>query len=208
MTASGQVHKANVLTGEAATARDQALAASLATPAQVLAAVEAGHELGVAYPDSPIVDSKPRAGPLGVQPGGRIPDAGPLVRADGSPTSLRELLGDTGLQLWICAGPEPLSSSTLALARRFGKQLRVRIFMIADHPPEAPDDAEVIADPALRAHGRLGAMSESAFLVRPDGYVGCRYEPPDETLLERHLDRLGVSRADSTRTTRSGSSAI
>ena len=53
--ASGQLHEANVLTGDAAAARDLGLAAALATPAEVLAAVAAAHELGVGYPPSPIV---------------------------------------------------------------------------------------------------------------------------------------------------------
>jgi hypothetical protein len=51
--------------------------------AQVLAAVEAGHELGVAYGDGPIVAGRV-AGALGVLPGRRIRDAGPLMRGDGS----------------------------------------------------------------------------------------------------------------------------
>jgi non-canonical (house-cleaning) NTP pyrophosphatase len=78
--ASGQVHEGNVLSGEAAAARDRALAAALATPAQVLAAVEAGHELGAAYEEGPIVAGRVAAGALGVLPGRRVPDAGPLVR--------------------------------------------------------------------------------------------------------------------------------
>jgi len=53
--ASGSVHEANVLSGEAARTRDLGLAAAFATPAQVLAAVEAGHELAVAYEPGAII---------------------------------------------------------------------------------------------------------------------------------------------------------
>ena len=104
MQASGAVHEANTLVGEAAAARDLTLAASLATPAQVLAAVEGGHELTITYPASAIVGGNVQPGALGVHPGARIPDAGPLVRADGSRTNLRELLRAPRPQLWIAAG--------------------------------------------------------------------------------------------------------
>jgi 2-polyprenyl-6-methoxyphenol hydroxylase-like FAD-dependent oxidoreductase len=73
--ASGELHDANVLSGAAAAARDRSLAAALASPAQVLAAVEAAHELPVAYRDSPIVGGDAPAGALGVLPGQRIADA-------------------------------------------------------------------------------------------------------------------------------------
>jgi FAD binding domain len=65
---SGAVHEANVLTGDAAAARDLGLAAALASPARARAAVEAGHELAVAYPDSPIVGGDAPPGDLGVGP--------------------------------------------------------------------------------------------------------------------------------------------
>jgi hypothetical protein len=108
----------------------------------------------------------------------RVPDAGPLVRADGGTTSLLDLLRDPGLQLWLCAGardPGPL----LALAERFAPALRVLVLVISDRPPVRPNGVDIVADPALRAHGRLGAVSDAAYVVRPDGYLGFRCEPPD-----------------------------
>jgi 2-polyprenyl-6-methoxyphenol hydroxylase-like FAD-dependent oxidoreductase len=189
---SGRMHDDNVLGGKAATARDRALAAALATPAQVLAAVEASHELGVAYRDSPIVGGDVPAGALGVLPGQRIPDAGPLVRRDGSTTSLRELLRPSQLQLWVCTGTSP-PTSALALAKRFASALAVTVLVIADRPPSEPAEVEVVADPELRAHGRLGAVADVAYVVRPDGYLGFRCEPPKAAQLERHLALLGTS---------------
>jgi 2-polyprenyl-6-methoxyphenol hydroxylase-like FAD-dependent oxidoreductase len=189
--ASGEVHDANVLSGAAAAARDRSLAAVLASPAQVLAAVEAGHELPVAYADSPIVGGDASAGALGVLPGHRVPDAGPLVRTDGSTTSLRELLRAPELQLWVCAGAAP-AASVLALTERFGASLRCTVLVIADRPPAAPRGVEALADPEPRAHGRLGAVADAAYVVRPDGYLGFRCEPPDAARLAEHLGLLGV----------------
>jgi hypothetical protein len=187
MRESGQVHEANVLAGEAGDARDRALATTLATPAQVLGAVEHGHELDVAYRHSPIVGAAPAA--LGVRPGDRVPDAGPLVRADGSTTSFRELLRATEMQLWVCAGTGSLEPA-VDLARRFAPRLRARVLVVADRPPDG--DVEVLADPALRAHGRLGAVADGAFVVRPDGYLGFRCEPPDAAPIEAHLAAFGL----------------
>jgi 2-polyprenyl-6-methoxyphenol hydroxylase-like FAD-dependent oxidoreductase len=189
---SGEVHDANVLAGDAAAARDRALAAALATPAQVLAAVEAGHELGVAYLDSPIVAGAAPAGAPGVIPGRRVPDAAPLVDAEGSVTSLRELLRAAEPQLWLCAGGAGLDEA-LALTERFSPALRTRVFVIADRPPPGPPGVELLADPGLRVHGRLGAVSEAAYVVRPDGYLGFRCEPPDAARLADHLGLFGLS---------------
>jgi 2-polyprenyl-6-methoxyphenol hydroxylase-like FAD-dependent oxidoreductase len=188
---SGQVHEANVLTGDAAASRDRALAAALATPPQVLAAVEASHELSVAYPNSPLVGGDTPAGAPGVLPGGRVPDAGPLIRADGSQTSLRELLRDARPQLWLCAGAAG-AERALALAELFAARVDPTVFVIADRPPAGRAGAEVVADPALHAHGRLGAVADAAFVVRPDGYLGFRCEPPDETRLAAYLELLGL----------------
>jgi FAD binding domain len=126
VAASGALHEANVLGGEAAAARDRGLAAALATPAEVLAAVEAGHELGIGYPESAIVAGGMPAGSLGVLPGRRVPDAGPLLRPDGSSTSLRELLRTPELQLWVCAGARE-HRAAIELAERFARALRDRL---------------------------------------------------------------------------------
>jgi hypothetical protein len=191
VAAAGAVHEANVLGGEAAAARDRGLAAAFATPAQVLAAVEAGHELGIAYPESAVVAGGMPAGALGVLPGRRVPDAGPLLRPDGSSTSLRELLRTPQLQLWVCAGAGE-HEGAIELAERFARALPVKVFVIADSAPATPDGVESLADPALRAHGRLGAVSNAVYVVRPDGYLAFRCEPPDAAWLADRLSSIGV----------------
>jgi hypothetical protein len=124
--ASGAVHDANVLSGDAAARRDQSLAAALATPA-----------------------------------------------------------------LWLCAGAGP-PDEAFAVALRFATALRVRVFVISDRPPAAPPGVEAFADPALRAHGRLGAVSQAAYVVRPDGHLGFRCEPRDAAWLAERLSALGI----------------
>jgi hypothetical protein len=135
--ASGEVHDANVLSGEAVAARDRAVAASLAPPAQVLVAVEAGHELAV--------PTTARSSPAGG--GGRgwrpprpsPPGRRPLVRADGSTTSLRELLRAPEFQLWLCVGAGDLGDA-VALAERFAPALGARCSSSLIGPCPAPPD--------------------------------------------------------------------
>ncbi len=131
------------------------------------------------------------AGAPGVQPGERVPDAGPLVAADGSVSSLRELLRAPELQLWLCAGTTT-PDRAVELAERLGPTVRTRVLVIRDRPPAAPEGVEILADPELRAHGRLGAVSDTAYVVRPDGYLAFRCEPPDADWLARKLGSLGV----------------
>jgi hypothetical protein len=189
--ASGAVHEANVLSGEAAATRDRSLAAALATPARVLAAVEAGHELSVAYPEGPLVGGRMSPGVLGVLPGQRVPDAGPLLARDGTRTSLRELLRDPQPQLWLCCGAGR-PDEAIALGRRFLPSLGVRLFVISDQPPAVPDGVEALADPELHVHGRLGAVANAAYVVRPDAHLGLRCEPPDAGWLAERLKAIGI----------------
>jgi hypothetical protein len=46
---------------------------------------------------------------------------------------------------------------------------------------------EGLADPELAVHGRLGAVRPTLALVRPDGYLVYRSEPPDSARLDAFL---------------------
>ncbi len=113
------------------------------------------------------------------------------VRPDGSVTSLHELLREPGLQVWACAGVGA-PDAAMALAARFAPLVRARVLATGELPAAGPPGVEVLADAGLRAHGRLGATEETAFVVRPDGYLGFRCEPPDPARIAGHLGRLGV----------------
>lgn len=93
--------------------------------------------------------------------------------------------------MWVCAGAGE-HQAAIELAERFARALRVTVFVIADGAPATPDGVESLADPALRAHGRLGAVSDAAYVVRPDGYLAFRCEPPDVAWLADRLSSIGV----------------
>jgi 2-polyprenyl-6-methoxyphenol hydroxylase-like FAD-dependent oxidoreductase len=84
----------------------------------------------------------------------------------------------------------------LATVRASGElhdaNVRSTVLVIADRPPAAPPGEEALADPELRAHGRLGAVADAAYVVRPDGHLGFRCEPPDAARVAEHLSRIGV----------------
>jgi hypothetical protein len=44
-------------------------------------------------------------------------------------------------------------------------------------------------------HGRLGALTDAAYVVRPDGYLGFRCDPPDADALAEHLGAFGLDAA-------------
>ena len=186
MEASGVTHEANMLTGDAAAERDRALAEALATPEQVLPAVESGHELTVAYPASGIVAGRVRDNTAGIRPGQRIPPAGPLLCGDRSTTTLQELLRSPAIQLWLCVGTDAAESAT-QLAQRYGESLLVRFFTTSEQTWSGQTSPEVFLDAEWRVHDRLGAADAAAYVVRPDGYLAYRCEPPDIDWLTGHL---------------------
>ena len=67
------------------------------------------------------------------------------------------------------------------------------VLVQADEPPEVPGFPGVIAaDPGDRAYRRLGILADTALVVRPDGYVAYRGEPPDlNDLLAFLTDHFG-----------------
>jgi hypothetical protein len=55
-------------------------------------------------------------------------------------------------------------------------------------PPELQGE-EVVLDRHRVAHRRWGAGAECIYVVRPDGYVGFRSQPPDAERLVAWADR-------------------
>ena len=60
-------------------------------------------------------------------------------------------------------------------------------------PHELPEDlagrGEILLDPRGELHHRYGARSECLYVVRPDGYIGFRSQPPDPEALKSYFTR-------------------
>ena len=61
-------------------------------------------------------------------------------------------------------------------------------------PHELPGDpagkGEILLDPRGELHHRYGARSECLYVVRPDGYIGFRSQPPDPEALKSYLTQI------------------
>jgi 2-polyprenyl-6-methoxyphenol hydroxylase-like FAD-dependent oxidoreductase len=162
-------------------------AVETADPAAVRASVF-GARVESRYVDSPIVAGEvPRFGPA---PGQRVPDAGPLVDPAGGRVSLHDLLRTDRhvvLVLGDVASPPP---AVRAVARR-SDLFAVYVVAPGVARPSAAlvGDIGRLADPALRVHGRLGAVEDTLVVVRPDGHVGYRAALADANL-EDYLARV------------------
>jgi hypothetical protein len=191
---SGEQAEARV--AEQAPAERQALVAFLATPEGRRAAAIAEAEITFGYEQSAIVDAVPDMPPVagGTQIGFRVGDAAPLV-GPGRTWCLHELIGVPGQTLLLMLGnaDQAAVDDGLALARAATQHHRphVQAYVVTRHALSRGDDApELLCDPTGALHARLGAAQPCLCLVRPDGHLGFRCEPPSLDSLQAHLARI------------------
>jgi 2-polyprenyl-6-methoxyphenol hydroxylase-like FAD-dependent oxidoreductase len=164
-------------------------------------------ELSIAYPESPLQGEHSGRRPSwlrgGVAPGERAPDAALRVGASGRPTTLFELLRGTSHVLLLLEGVDDRDSGPMLA--NLGANVRARFGdLVSEHLVLAPGHVEgrgdglgaILTDPTGELHERYGASGPTAYLVRPDGYVGFRSQPADEARLLEHLSRYLIPRAD------------
>jgi 2-polyprenyl-6-methoxyphenol hydroxylase-like FAD-dependent oxidoreductase len=166
-------------------------------------------ELSIAYPNSPI-QGEHRALSLhswllggGVAPGERAPDAVIRVGEVGRPTTLFEVLAGTSHVLLLLEGSGE-QTATAALARigahvreEFGDLVSEHLVLGPGRTESRPDwPGSILADPTGEVHELYGAAAPTAYLIRPDGYVGFRSQPADETRLLEHLGGYLIPRAN------------
>jgi hypothetical protein len=210
--AADKVERDREITDPALQARRNRTAAA-PQPALVLREIVASQsELAHSYRASPLSQGfhgakRPRHHRVawcGPWPGDRLPDALPLIDGEGAQRSLYDLAWRERLTLVILAG---MADSTLvrrhqelanAVADGFGAAVEALLIVQADAPPCAPGfSGQIVADPVDSAHGRLGVLADTLLLVRPDGYVAFRSEPPDRHALFRALQAILGTRAGS-----------
>lgn len=149
-------------------------------------------QLLVNYRGGPIVaESIPDV--RGPQPGDRAPDCRGLVReVVGFPLRLFDLLPGLGHTLLLYADDAADAADFDDISHRVRARAPGLLDTYAVLAPGA--GAEGLLLPALRdAAGEFrtayGAQGPSAYLVRPDGYLGYRATPATAAGLLRHLDR-------------------
>ncbi|QGV80911.1 FAD-dependent monooxygenase [Streptomyces ficellus] len=152
-------------------------------------------QLLVGYPDSPVV-ARPAAGAgPGPRPGERAPDCGGLTADVAAyPLRLYDLLRDRDHVLVLYAdGPaEQEFDDLLAAARRASGDRVEGLLVLADGAPAGATRLPVYRDGRGEFARLYGTDGATAFLVRPDGYLGARLTPPTPAALTAHLSDVFV----------------
>jgi 2-polyprenyl-6-methoxyphenol hydroxylase-like FAD-dependent oxidoreductase len=178
----------------------QALIRFLTTPEGRQLAATAGAEIAFGYDQSPIVDEVvPHAGTAarGTQIGFRLGDAASLEGRNRT-CCLHELIGAPGHTLLLMLGEADPGAvhDGLVLASAAAERYRphVQAYVVTRNAlkhEDIPD--ELLCDPTGALHERLGAEQPCLCLVRPDGHLGLRAEPPSLSALQAHLRRILLS---------------
>lgn len=113
---------------------------------------------------------------LGILPGQRVPDAGPLRSAQG-PRRLYELLREPRFViLWLATDRTRIDAASAALA---ALESLAAVWYLSTATWETMPGERWLVDEEGSAHAKLGVIDPTLFVVRPDNRVGFRCEPAD-----------------------------
>ncbi len=91
-------------------------------------------------------------------------------------------------------GYQNLSAIAARVSKRHGAHVDVHVVTPrATRPPELSWPGSVLLDEDSVLHEHFGCGSEGLYLIRPDGYVGFRSQPADESQLLRYLETIFVA---------------
>ena len=175
------------------------LAAMLATAEGRDLAALAEAETAFGYDGSPIVDEVLPDGRSahGTQVGFRVGDASPLEGRDGA-RRLHELIGGLGHSLFVMLGEADAAAVAegIALAKAaetYTPHLHAFVVTRNEVGAKAAPDG-LLRDHTGALHDRFGGDRPNLCLVRPDGHLGLRAEPPSSEALQAHLQRIFLAK--------------
>src|SRR5258705_7403264 len=170
-------------------------------------------ELNIGYRHSPVVAEHHRllSGPRGVhatvlgwhdfgagpRAGDRAVDARLVLYPGRESVRFFQRLRGTTHHLVLFAGALATGEThqrlqALADATMHAYPGRIEPHLIVPH--ELPEDlvgkGEILLDPRGELHHRYGARSACLYVVRPDGYIGFRSQPPDLEALESYFTQI------------------
>jgi 2-polyprenyl-6-methoxyphenol hydroxylase-like FAD-dependent oxidoreductase len=161
--------------------RERVVIPLLRLPAFRDAVLRRADELDVGYRGSSLVGEAPALGNRvrfrrGPQPGDRAPDARGRD-ASGRPLRLFDLFRGPHSTLLLFTGsavPPWMIDTACYVAASVGDDVRAFFVVRGSRAPTELEPHAVLLDPGREAYRLYGASTGSAFLVRPDGYVGLR----------------------------------
>jgi 2-polyprenyl-6-methoxyphenol hydroxylase-like FAD-dependent oxidoreductase len=152
-------------------------------------------QLRLRYPDSPLNAEDGSGWRDAPAPGDRAREADVLV--DGRQSHLYEVFRGTHHTVLLFTGLDDDARPAVELCRiaeqleqTYPGMVKARVVTaerFADHPA-------ALGDPTRSAHRQYGVTSASAFVVRPDKYIGYRGRPVDVDRLRADLDRRLVAK--------------
>lgn len=146
-------------------------------------------EVGINYRGGPITTDRSRGGK--VKAGDRAPDARVVDAQSQDTMRLFDLMRGTHWTLFIftadCGAPVPQVSAAAVIAARHGVKA-----VVVDRAPTwfETGAATNVLDRAGDAHHAYGERRPTAYLVRPDWYVGYRGPLADTASLEAYCQRV------------------
>jgi len=170
-------------------------------------------ELNIGYRHSPIVAEHhhvlpgpdgARAGILGwhdfgagPRAGDRAVDARLMLHPGREPVRFFERLRGTAHHVVLFAGVHATAEThrrlqDLADAIVGAHPGRIETHLVVPHelPEDLANKGEILLDPRGELHHRYGARNACLYVVRPDGYIGFRSQPPDMEALSAYFTRI------------------
>ncbi len=179
-------------------------------------------EIKISYRDSPIVsehhlklsnvqfignplDARPTLRQwfdfgFGPRPGDRAPDAKLIDESQKHPTSVFQMIRSPAHTLLLVSDTTNPLATLKGLAeigrlveREYADLIKVVLIISGQvKPHQLVWNRTLLYDPDLSFHHRYGAESECLYLIRPDGYVGFRSQPPEFSTLQAYLRQIFV----------------
>jgi hypothetical protein len=157
-------------------------------------------QLGIKYPESPIVDENRGGADLafrrGPAAGNRAPD-GPLrLAGDGREVSLFSRLRGTPHHLLLFAGrgaEAPASDAELRnMLAGYEGMIQAHLIFAGDRG-QIGSEVPAYVDESGLVHGRYGLTGAGCYLIRPDGYVAFRAQGSNLRQIRAYLRRTFLS---------------
>jgi len=170
-------------------------------------------ELNIGYRHSPIVAEHDRFLPgfheahasvlgwhdfgAGPRAGDRAVDARLMLHPGRESVRFFQRLRGTAHHLVLFAGARATGEThqrlqALADATVHAHPDRIESHLIVPHelPADLAGKGEILLDPEGELHHRYGARNACLYVVRPDGYIGFRSQPPDREALESYRTQI------------------
>ena len=133
----------------------------------------------------------------GPRAGDRAPDARLMLHPGRQSVRFFQRLRGTTHHLVLFAGALAMGETHRRLQALVDATMHAYPDRIEPHlivPHELPEDlvgkGEILLDPRGELHHRYGARSACLYVVRPDGYIGFRSQPPDPEALKSYFTQI------------------